>query len=699
MDEIMSSKKNILTAVMAAAALTLSMDRVYSDEGMWLYDDPPLEILKAKYNYSPSAEWLEHLQKASVRFNNGGSGSFVSADGLVISNHHVGAGALEKLSTEENNIFANGFYARTPAEELRCHDLELNVLMSIEDVTDQVNAVIRPGMSSEEAFKARREIMAKIEAESLEKTGLRSDVVTLFQGGKYSLYRYKRYTDVRLVFAPESLIASFGGDTDNFEYPRYDLDISIFRVYENDKPVKIDHYLTWNMKGVAENDLIFMSGNPGSTSRLITMAELKSDRDLVLPYTLQRLNRLEVLYSVWAARSKENSRRAKQSILGIQNARKAFGGHFTGLLDPSLIAKKEAEEKALKEAIAASSEYKDTLKAFDQIAQIEKDAAESYLPYRIWEGAQAFNSSYFGFARTLLRNADEKSKPSGERLREFRDSNKVSLELRLFSEAPIYEDFEILRLTDSLKFAIEQLGYNDPLVQRVLAGKSPEARAFELVKETQIKTAERRKAIYAMSPVEIQKLNDPMIEVARVVDGAARQLRKVGEQQAELTKQAHDKIAKARFALMKEHSYPDATFTLRLSYGQVKGYEEAGQAIPFQTDLKGMYAHAEDHDYEGDFDLPESWKKPLMALDLNTPCNFVSTADIIGGNSGSPVVNRAGEFVGIVFDGNIQSLVGEYVYTDVQARSTSINCQFIIEALNKVYGAEDLAKEILNGRR
>lgn len=699
MDEIMSSKKNILTAVMAAAALTLSMDRVYSDEGMWLYDDPPLEILKAKYNYSPGAEWLEHLQKASVRFNNGGSGSFVSADGLVISNHHVGAGALEKLSTEENNIFANGFYARTPAEELRCHDLELNVLMSIEDVTDQVNAVIRPEMSSEEAVKARREIMAKIEAESLEKTGLRSDVVTLFQGGKYSLYRYKRYTDVRLVFAPESLIASFGGDTDNFEYPRYDLDISIFRVYENDKPAKIDHYLTWNLKGVAENDLIFMSGNPGSTSRLITMAELKSDRDLVLPYTLQRLNRLEVLYSVWAARSKENSRRATQSILGIQNARKALGGHFTGLLDPSLIAKKEAEEKALKEAIAASKEYKDTLKAFDQIAQIEKDVAESYLPYRIWENAQAFNSTYFGFARTLLRNAEEKSKPSGERLREFRDSNKVSMELGLFSEAPVYEDFEILRLTDSLKFAIEQMGYNDPLVQRVLAGKSPEARAFELVKNTQIKTVERRKAIYDMSPVEIQKLNDPMIEVARVVDGAARQLRKIGEEQSELTKQAHDKIAKARFALMKEHSYPDATFTLRLSYGQVKGYEEAGQAIPFQTDLKGMYAHAEDHDYEGDFDLPESWKKPLKALDLTTPCNFVSTADIIGGNSGSPVVNRAGEFVGIVFDGNIQSLVGEYVYTDVQARATSINCQFIIEALNKVYGAEDLAKEILNGKR
>ena len=608
----MSSKKNSLAAAIAAEALTLSMDQVYSDEGMWLYDDPPLEKLKAKYNYSPSAEWLEHLQKASVRFNNGGSGSFVSADGLVISNHHVGAGALEKLSTEENNIFANGFYAPTPAEELRCHDLELNVLMSIEDVTDQVNAVIRPGMSSEEAVKARREVMAKIEAESLEKTGLRSDVVTLFQGGKYSLYRYKRYTDVRLVFAPESLIASFGGDTDNFEYPRYDLDISIFRVYENDKPAKIDHYLTWNMKGVSENDLIFMSGNPGSTSRLITMDELKSDRDVVLPHTLQRLNRLEVLYSVWAARSKENSRRAKQSILGIQNARKAFGGHFTGLLDPSLIAKKEAEEKALKEAIAASSEYKDTLKAFDQIAQIEKDAAESYLPYRIWEGAQAFNSSYFGFARTLLRNADEKSKPSGERLREFRDSNTVSLELRLFSEAPIYEDFEILRLTDSLMFAIEQMGYNNPLVQRVLAGKSPEARAFELVKGTQIKTAERRKAIYAMSPVEIQKLNDPMIEVARVVDGAARQLRKVREEQSELTKQAHDKIAKARFALMKEHSYPDATFTLRLSYGQVKGYEEAGQAIPFQTDLKGMYAHAKDHDYLGK-NRAKNWICPLRA--------------------------------------------------------------------------------------
>lgn len=692
-------KKSFFATAVVAATMILGMSSVYSDEGMWLYDDPPVEVLQAKYGFTPTPQWLEHLQKSSVRFNNGGSASFISEDGLVISNHHVGADALEKLSTEENNLLANGFYAPSQAEELKCHDLELNVLISMEDVTDKVSAAVTADMKPEDAAKARRAVMSKLEQESLNETGLRSDVVTLFQGGKYSLYRYKRYTDVRLVFAPEAQIGFFGGDPDNFEYPRYNLDISIFRVYENNAPAKVPHHLSWSMKGVSENELIFVSGHPGSTERLITMDELKAERDLVLPYVLQRLNRMEVLYTSWAARTQENARRAHESILGVQNGRKALGGRFAGLLDPSLMAKKTAEEKTLKDAMAKSDTFKDTLQAYQQIAEVEKSGKTDYVAYRMWEGAHAFNSRYFGIARTLLRNAEEKCKPSEDRLREFRDSNKVSLELGLFSTAPIYDDFELLRLTDALKFVVEKLGFDDPLVQKVLAGKSPEARALELINGTKLKNVDVRKELYRLSSEDIQKRNDPMIELARVVDAQARALRKMYEAQSEVSKQAHDKIAKARFALMKGHTYPDATFTLRLAFGIASGYEEGGKQLPFQTTIGGMYQHAKAHDYISPFDLPESWMKAVDKVDLTTPCNFVSTADIIGGNSGSPVVNRAGEFVGIIFDGNIQSLVLDYAYSETQARATSVNCQFILEALRKVYHADALADEIVKEKK
>ena len=685
------------TVAMVAALLMTTINQVHSDEGMWLYDDPPLEQLQSKYGYRPTPQWLEHLQKSSIRFNNGGSGSFVSEDGLVLSNHHVGAGALEKLSTQEKNILADGFYARTRAEELKCHDLELNVLMSIEDVTEQVNAVITPELSPEEALKARREVMSRLEQESLEATGLRSDVVTLFQGGKYSLYRYKRYTDVRLVFAPESDIGFFGGDPDNFEYPRYNLDVSFFRVYENDQPAKVEHYLDWSADGVSDGELIFVSGHPGSTSRLITHDELIFARDLALPYTLERLYRLGGLYLAWADRNRENARRAHQAIMGVQNTRKALGGRYAGLLDPDLVAGKALAERSLINAMKDSERFKGALPAYEVIGEAQKAYARDFLPIRMWEWGQAFNSSYFGIARTLLRHSVEKEKPNGERLREYRDSNKVSLELGLFSEAPIYDDFETLRLCDALKFAIGKLGYNDSLVQKVLDGKTPEARAAELIQGTTLKAVQNRKAIYEMSTEEILKLNDPMIELAQLVDEPSRALRKVYEEQDEQTRQAHDKIAQARFALLSEHTYPDATFTLRLSYGAVLGYEETGRQIPFQTTVGGMYAHAEEHQHQPPFRLPDSWMKAREKVDPATPCNFVSTPDIIGGNSGSPVVNRAGEFVGIVFDGNIPSLVWDYAYSDKQGRATSVNSQFIMEALRKVYDAGELAREIKNG--
>src|SRR6185369_16261059 len=423
-----------------------------------LFNDPPKKLLKQRYGFDVTDAWLEHVQKSSVRFNSGGSGEVVSEDGLIMSNHHVGADALQKLGDKEHDYLKNGFHARTIAEEKPAKDLELNILMDIEDVTARVNAAVKPGLSDEEAFKARRAIMAEIEKESKDKTGMRSDVVTLYQGGRYHLYQFKRYTDVRLVFAPEQQIAFFGGDPDNFEYPRYDLDICFFRAYENGKPAKVEHYLTWSQKGTAKDDLVFVSGHPGRTSRLLTMDELEYTRDYRLPKSLQRLYRLEVLLMSYSGRSKENARRAKEDLFGVQNSRKAINGKLAGLLDPSVMARKAAAEKKLRDAVASREDLKEARGAWERIAEAQKILAENARLYNMLEGGMGFNSELFGIARTLLRAGEERPKPNGERLREFTEASRESLELQLFSEKPIHDDLEELLLSDSLTFLVEELG-------------------------------------------------------------------------------------------------------------------------------------------------------------------------------------------------------------------------------------------------
>jgi hypothetical protein len=668
---------------------------VNSDEGMWLYNDPPLRLLKDKYGFEPTEAWLEHVAKSSVRFNSGGSGSFVSEDGLIITNDHIGADALQKLSNAQHDYYRDGFHARTREEEKRCLDLELNVLISIEDVTDRVNAAVKPGMNAEEAFGARRAVMAEIEKESLEKTGLRSDVVTLYQGGKYHLYRYKKYTDVRSVFAPESQTAFFGGDPDNFEYPRFDLDICLFRAYENGKPARVEHYLKWSPRGVSEGDLVFVSGHPGDTSRQLTVAELEYLRDQGYPYSLQRMYDLEVMLLAYSSRSDENARRAKDTLFGVQNSRKAQEGMFAGLLGPQLMAQKQIAEERLRAAVAQDPNAKEALSSWERIAEAEQLIAQNVLRYDLLEEASGFDSTLFEIGRTIVRAVEEKSKPGGERLREFRDSNLESLEFQLFSEEPLYDDFEQVKLADSLTWLFGQLGYSNPLVQRVLAGKSPRSRAAELVSGTKLKDVAVRKRLYAGTMAEVEAAHDPMIELARLIDSEARAVRKILEAQHEVARQAHGRIAEAMFALEKGGSYPDATFTLRLALGIVKGYEEDGQRIPFQTTFAGLYERAAAHHQKPPFDLPQRWIDRKDKLDLSTPLNFVSTADITGGNSGSPVVNRQGEFVGIIFDGNLQSLVLDFFYIEVQARAISVNSQAIIEALRKVYDASELADELV----
>jgi hypothetical protein len=678
-----------------------------ADEGMWLFSAPPLKQLKEKYQFEPAPQWLEHLQKASVRFNSGGSGSFVSATGLCITNHHVAADALQKSSSEQHNYLKDGFYAKTNAEEIKCADLELNVLISTEDVTARVNGVVKPGMNPDQASAARGNAIAAIEKESKEKTGLRSDVITLYQGGAYHLYRYKRYDDVRIVFAPEQQMAFYGGDPDNFEYPRFDLDICIFRVYEKGQPAKIDNYLKWDSQGPSDGELTFVSGSPGKTDRQLSLEELADMRDRFLPYLLRMFNRREVLGTAYSERSFENARKARDDLFGDQNNRKRYDGYLAALVDPEVWSSLQARGQKVRDATARDPKLRSTGAAYDRIKKAQAELAEiapryCYLeqerPITVgYRGPRALYGNLFKYARLLTRALDERAKPNGERIAAFRDSARESLELELFSSEPIYDDYETLRLTDSLTDFASQFGANDPLVQKVLAGKSPHARAVELVSGTKLKDVAVRKDLYAKGAAALQAADDPMLDLARMIDAPAREARKIYDAQEEIKKQAYSEIAKARFAIEGTSSYPDATFTLRLSYGTVRGYEQDGKQIPAFTDFAGLYQRSTEHDNKPPFDLPQRWIDKKSNLNLATHFNFVSDADIIGGNSGSPVVNKAGEFCGIIFDGNIQSLVLDCIFSDKQARAVSVDSAAISEALRKVYDAQSLVDE-LEGR-
>ncbi len=674
---------------------------VFGDEGMWLFNNPPDKYLKDKYGFEPDAKWLNHVQKASVRFNSGGSGSFVSSDGLVMTNHHVGLDALQKMSDLKKKDFVrDGFHARSNADEFKCDGMELNVLQKISDVTADVNAGVKPTMAPAEAFAARRAAIAKIEKDAADETKLKPQVVALYQGGVYNLYLFKKYTDVRIVFAPEQQIAFYGGDPDNFEYPRFDLDICLFRVYEADKPAKIEHYLKWSKGGAKEGELVFVSGHPGRTNRMNTVAELEYLRDEGYPFLLQRLNRMEVTLKAFSDRSEENGRIAKELLFSVQNSRKARIGGLAGLLDPEVMNRKKDYDKKLQQKWDEEQQSKERVSPWDKVAAAQKIRAKSIHPYTVLEGGAGFMTDYFGIARTLLRAGDELPKKNAERLPEYTESGLESLKHRLFSDEKIYPEYEIVKLTDSLTFLAGQLGYNNALVQKVLNGKSPSERATELIKGTKLADVELRKKLFEGGAKAVTAAQDPMIELARTIDEESRRLRKImDEQVGEVSRQAYAEIAKVKFALEGTSTYPDATFTLRLSFGVVKGYEENGKKVPAETTFAGLYERSKENNNKSPFDLPQLWIDRKSKLDLNTPFNFVCTADIIGGNSGSPVINQKGEVVGLIFDGNIQSLVLDFAYSEKEARAVSVSSQGIIEALRKVYDANDVADEMTGAKK
>jgi hypothetical protein len=667
-----------------------------ADEGMWLYNEPPKDKIKAKYGFELNQPWLDHVRLSSVRFNNGGSGSFVSADGLTFTNHHVGAGCVQQLSTEGHDYIKTGFYAKTQAEEAKCPNLELNQLVGIEDVTDKINAGVKSGMSAAESGQAQRAAMSQVEKDCSTTTGLRCDVVIFYSGQVYNLYEYKKYTDVRLVFAPEFGIAFFGGDPDNFTYPRYDLDITFFRVYENGKPAHIDNYLQWSRTGVKDGDLIFVSGHPGNTGRLLTMAQLEFLRDVQYPASLKLFARRIALLQDFSKQSEENARIAKENIFGLQNSQKATTGYQSGLLDKAIMDKKAADEAKLRAAFKADPKNAGTPDPWEEIAQAIKLQQSIYLGLTYVERLRGFSGHLAQTARTLVRAAEEKPKPNSERMREFRDSALPSLEQQLFSTEPVYKNLDTVLLADSLSEMQDALGKDNPDVQKVLQGKNPADAAKEIIANTKLDDVAVRKQLYEGGQVAVDASTDPLIVTMRAIEPSARAVRKQFDDKVDsVVRRDGTIVAKTRFAQSGFTQPPDATFTLRLSYGAVKGYQENGKAIPFSTNIGGAYEHAAEHNKQPPYNLPESWMKSKANLDLKTPLNFVSTADIIGGNSGSPTVNQKGEVVGIIFDGNIESLPWNFAFSDVQGRAVSVDARAIQEALRKIYGATALADELL----
>jgi hypothetical protein len=663
---------------------------------MWLYNAPPKDKIKAKYGFELTQQWLDHVRLSSVRFNNGGSGSFVSADGLTFTNHHVGAGCVQQLSTEGHDYIKTGFYAKTQAEEAKCPNLELNQLVGIDDVTEKINANLKADMSAAEAGQAQRAAMSQIEKDCSTSTGLRCDVVTFYSGQVYNLYKYKKYTDVRLVFAPEFDIAFFGGDPDNFTYPRYDLDITFFRVYENGKPAHLDNYLQWSRTGVKDGDLIFVSGHPGSTGRLLTMAQLEFLRDVQYPATLKMLARRVALLQSFSKESEENARIAKEDVFGLQNAQKAITGYQSGLVDKSIMDSKAADEAKLHAAYKADPKNATAHDPWDEITQAMKVQQSIYPQLNYLERMRGFYSHLAQDARILVRAAAEKAKPNQQRMREFRDSNLASLEQQLFSTEPIYKSLEIAELTDSLSEMQEAVGANNADVQKILQGKTPADAAKALITDTKLDDVTIRKQLYEGGQGAVDASTDPLIILMRELDPSARTVRKQFEDKVEsVTRQDGTIIAKARFAQNGFAQPPDATFTLRLSYGAAKGYQESGTQIPFATTIGGAYEHAAEHNNQPPYKLPESWMKVKTNINLKAPLDFVSTADIIGGNSGSPTVNKNGEVVGIIFDGNIESLPWNFAFSDTQGRAVSVDSLGIQEALRKIYGASGLADELV----
>ncbi len=692
-------KKKLQLASLAACLFVPSS--AFADEGMWTYNDFPAGQVKARYGFEPTQDWLDHIRLSSVRIAGGCSASVVSGDGLVMTNHHCARSCIENLSgLKQRDFNADGFLAKSEADEARCPGMELNQLAEISDVTRRVQDTTQ-GVAADKFADIQKATLAGIEKECATSDELRCEVVSLYHGGRYDLYKYRRFQDIRLVFAPEDRIAFFGGDPDNFMFPRYDLDVSFIRIYGKDgKPMKMDHHLAWSDGSIKEGDVTFVSGNPGGTSRGFTVAQFDDERDARLPARLANLSELRGFVTQYQERGKEQRRHSNDLLFGVENGLKVVKGRHAALADKAFHAQLVKNEEAFRAKVNARPELADYAGVWDAIAGlVEKDQALQK-EYNVLERGPI--SDLFGIARGLLRYGDEITKPNGERLEEFSDARLPQFRQHLLANPPIYNEFEIATLTWSLTRMREELGPDHPIIQRVFGRKSPAEIARSAVKGSRLKDIRTdktgnpiggfRKALFDGGAQAVAASKDPMIELARAFDADARDIRKRHETEVEgPLKQQQERLAKARFAVMGTSTYPDATFSLRLSYGAVKGFPESGKQVAPFTTVAGAYQR---HTGADPFALPASWLAARSRIGADVPFNFVTNNDIIGGNSGSPMVNQKGEVVGLVFDGNIHSLGGNYGFDESVNRTVAVHSAVLVEALDKVYGAKRLAREL-----
>lgn len=674
------------------AAVLLTAPSAWADEGMWLFNDFPSERLGREHGFEPTQEWLDHVRLSSARLAQGCSGSFVSKSGLVMTNHHCVQACVEQLSTKENNYVERGFLAKSNAEERQCPALEVNQLVEITDVSAAVHKATE-GQTGEKYVETKNAETSRIEKACATSDELRCDVVSLYSGQRYHLYKYRRFQDVRLVFAPEFNIAFFGGDPDNFNFPRFNLDVAFLRVWSKGQPAAMDHYLRWSQAGAKRGELVFVSGHPGSTSRLKSSYELAYLRDVALPERLIQLSELRGVLTEFGRRGPEPARISKTPLFYVENAVKAMRGRHQALVDRMFMSQLESAEAALRGAVVSDpaldqkygGSWESVARAQDRLRTIRKDLA--------WkEQHRGFGSQLLRIAIGLVRHADESAKPNEERLPEFAEAKLPALKAQLFSPAPIYPELEIVMLTFFLTKLQEELGPDDPFVRLVLDRKSPESRAKSLVRASKLADVNLRKKLFEGGASALAASKDPLIALARAIDDEGRKIRKTYEDEVEsVLLRNNEQIARARFDVRGTSTYPDATFTLRLSYGTVQGFPHRTGKVGAFTRVKGLFERATG---EAPFALPLSWVRAKDKLTMNTPMNFVSNNDIIGGNSGSPIINREAEVVGVVFDGNIYSLGGDYGFDASTNRAVSVHSAAIVEALDKVYDARALLKEL-----
>ena len=665
---------------------------IHAAEGMWPYNRLPVDELQKKYKFAPDAAFLERLQKASVRLNNGGSGSFVSPNGLLMTNHHVASDCIKKLSSEKKDYIKDGFAAARRSAELKCPDLEINVLMEIENVTERVNRDVTAEMSDADRLEAQRAATARIEKDCQDSTLMRCDVVNLYHGGIFDLYKYARHTDVRLVFAPEFQAAFFGGDPDNFTYPRYCLDVAFLRVYKDGRPIDSPAVMPLSTAGAAEGDVVIVSGHPGSTNRLLTAAQLRFERNRRMPFMLDWLNGMAEAVRAYGRGGGEAARLARDELFSFDNSIKAYTGFLGGLRNDALLEQKEEQEQKLRAAVDNDPELKQKFSAaWDKIAAAQEVKNLIYEEYRLVDSL-GFYSKYYTFAKHLYQLSQELPKPDGERFPEYHDSALESLSQRLYSPAPVYPDVELVKLARSMRILRDRLGPDHPAVKAALRGENPDRAAARLINNSKLADPELRKSLGADEAKLAASSADPMIQLVRAIEEHWRALRKRYEDEVEAVENAQGAlIARARFAVLGTDVYPDATFTLRLAFGEVKGYRDAGRWVAPFTQYSGLYEKATGED---PYILPDRFVKAKRRVKLETPYNLVSTNDITGGNSGSPLISREGHVVGLIFDGNIQSLSNDFLYSDEQARAVSVDSRGIHEALRNIYRATGLVAEL-----